>query len=142
MLPTDAPETVAWRLAQPDEIPGGATTVANRARKAGWTLLVGYARGPWVTAKDDETEEEAGIAEVITVQGRRRGARFRATWHRKLWTSDDSYKFAGATIDPAIRGEVAATKAKKDRSPEHLGAETLGGLKNSKTLNDYLKETS
>lgn len=144
MLPTDAPEVVAWRLAQADEIPRGASTVANAARKAGWTVLVGYSRGPWMTASGDDDEEGAGICETITVQGRKTPQRFRAIWQRKLWTKDGAegaYKFAGAQIWPAVKGEVVATKSKKDRHPEHLGAETIGGLKNSKTLNDYLKET-
>lgn len=144
MLPTDAPEIVEWRLAQKDEIPRGAQTVANTALKNGWTVLIGYSRGPWVTASDDEDADQADvkICEMVTVQGRKLGQRFRANWHRKLWTKDPEYGYAGAQMDPPVAGEVVASKAKKDRHPEHLGAATIGGLKNSKTLNDYLKETT
>jgi hypothetical protein len=149
MLPTDLAEVVAWRLAESDEIPRGATTVANAARKAGWNnVRIGFARMSWVTADGDDepdTSEDAktSLVEMISVQGRRGGRAFRANWHRKLWTKDGAngdYKFAGAQMWPAIEGEVIATKAKKDRHPEHLGDKTIGGLKNSKTLNDYLKQ--
>lgn len=141
-MPDDAAEIIAWRLAESGEVPGGATAVANRARKAEFAVRIYYTRGPWVTNKELDDEEEAGICEMIAVTGRLHDRRFRATWHRKLWTKDDAYKFAGAQIWPAREGEVVASKAKKDRSPEHLGAATVGGLKNSKTLNDYLKETT
>jgi hypothetical protein len=143
VLPSDAPKIVEWRLAQKDEIPRGAQTVANTARKNGWTVLVGYARGPWVTSADDDDDADPAdvkICEMVTVQGRKAGQRFRANWHRKLWTKDPAYGFAGAQMDPPVAGEVVTTKAKKDRHPEHLGEKTVGGLKNSKTLNTYLKE--
>jgi hypothetical protein len=143
MLPNDAPKVVEWRLAQPDEIPRGATTVANAARKAGWTVLVGYSRGPWLTTADEDEDADPAdvkICEMITVQGRKLGKRFRVNWHRKLWTKDAEYKFAGGMTDPPVEGEVVATKAKKDRHPEHLGDKTVGGLKNSKTMNAYIRE--
>ena len=140
----DATKTIPWRAAKPDETPRGATTVANAARKAGWTVVVGFASGPWLKADDDEDDADEQIVQMVFVHGWRSGSWFRATWQCKLWTKageDGSYTFAGAQIFPPVKGEVIATKAKKDRHPEHLGAETLGGLKNSKTLNDYLKET-
>jgi hypothetical protein len=136
-------EIVHWRTAEPDEVPGGAKTVANAAHKAGFAVRLYFSRGPWVNAKEPGEDEETGICEMIAVTGRLHERRFRASWHRKLWTKDGAegkYKFAGAQIWPPRRGEPVATKAKKDRHPEHLGAETVGGLKNSKTLNDYLKE--
>lgn len=145
-MPDAAAEVVEWRSAELDEIPRGATTVANAARKAGWEVRVGYSRGPWVTGSDDEEDDtvEVKVCEMVTVQGRRDSDSFRANWHRKLWTKDGaegSYKFAGAQMHPPIEGEVVATKAKKDRHPEHLGDKTVGGLKNSATLNSYVKET-
>lgn len=143
-MPDAVAEAVDWRPAEPDETPRGATTVANAARKAGWEVRIGYARGPWMTGDDEEDETvEVKICEMVTVQGRRDGKKFRANWHRKLWTKDGAngdYKFAGAQMSPPVRGEVVATKAKKDRHPEHLGVETIGGLKNSATLNAYIKE--
>jgi hypothetical protein len=141
-------EVVDWRIAEPGEIPRGATTVANAARKNGWEVRIGYARGPWMTTADDDEDTDpldAKVCEMISVQGRRGGQRFRANWHRKLWTKDGAngdYKFAGAQMQPPVAGEVVATKAKKDRHPEHLGAKTVGGLKNSAALNAYVKETT
>lgn len=140
-------EVVAWRTAESIETPRGATTVANAARKAGWEVRIGYSRGPWMSGSDDDEETDpldAKICEMISVQGRRDGKKFRANWHRKLWTKDGAngdYKFAGAQMSPPVEGEVVATKAKKDRHPEHLGDKTVGGLKNSATLNRYVKET-
>lgn len=150
MLPTDLAETFGWRTAYDAEVTRGATTVANRARKAGWEVRVMFCRVPWVTADGDDepdTAEDAktSLVEMISVQGRLGKRKFHANWHRKLWTKageTGDFTFAGAQIWPAIKGEVITTKAKKDRHPEHLGAETVGGLKNSKTLNDYLKEVS
>lgn len=144
-MPDADAEIVHWRPAEPDETPRGATTVANAARKAGFAVRAYYSRGPWVNSKDTDEDEEAGICEMIAVTGRLHERRFRATWHRKLWTKDGAngdYKFAGAQLWPAHAGEVVSTKAKKERHPEHLGAATIGGLKNSKTLNTYLKETA
>jgi hypothetical protein len=145
-MPDDAPEKVDWRIAEPDETPRGAQTVANAARKNGWEVRIGYARGPWLKGDDDEEDVDpldAKICEMITVQGRKDGKKFRANWHRKLWTKDGAngdYKYAGAQMSPPVAGEVVASKAKKDRHPEHLGEATVGGLKNSKTLNTYVKE--
>lgn len=144
-MPDAAAETVDWRPATPEETPRGATTVANAARKAGWEVKIGFARGPWLGSDDEDEVDPADVkvCEMITVQGRRPGQRFRANWHRKLWTKDGAagdYKFAGAQMSPPVEGEVVATKAKKDRHPEHLGAKTVGGLKNSATLNRYVKE--
>ena len=145
LVPDDTPEVVSWREATAKETPRGAATIANAARKAGWDVVVGYARGPWMTGKESEDDEvEAGICEYITVQGRKPGTeRFRAVWHRKLWTKDGAagdYKFAGGCTWPAIKGAMFATKAKKDQHPENIGAETVGGLKNSKTINAYIKQ--
>lgn len=146
-MPIDFAAIVPWRAAEPDETPGGAKAVANAARKAGFAVRAYYSRGPWVSGKDDDedapAEDDVQICEMIAVTGRLHERRFRATWHRKLWTKDGAdgkYKFAGAQLWPAVEGEVVATKAKKDRHPEHLGAKTVGGLKNSATLNSYIKE--
>lgn len=135
---------VEWREATADEIPGGAKAVANAARKNGWDVRVGFARGPWVAGEeDDETDEsELKVIQMVTVQGRRGNQRFRANWHCKLWTkdgADQKYVFAGAQIHPPVEGEVVASKAKKDRHPEHLGERTVGGLKNSKAMNAFIK---
>lgn len=150
MLSTDLAETFGWRTAVDEEVPRGAKTVANAARKAGWKVRITVCRVPWLTADGDDepdTSEDAktSLVEMIAVAGRRGDQKFRATWHLKLWTKaaeDRTFSYAGAQIFPPIAGEVIATKAKKDRHPEHLGATTVGGLKNSKTLNDYLKETA
>jgi hypothetical protein len=144
-MPDDATATVHWRAAEPDETPRGATTVANAARKAGFAVRIYFSRGPWITAKDADEDEESGICEMIAVTGRLHDRRFRASWHRKLWTKDGAegaYKFAGAQLWPATTGEVVSTKAKKDRHPESLGDQTVGGLKNAATLNRYIKEES
>lgn len=146
-MPNADAEVVHWRAAEPVETPRGATTVANSARKAGYAVRIYYSRGPWVSATDDDEEIDSldvKVCEMIAVTGRLHDRRFRATWHRRLWTKDGAdgkFLFAGAQIWPPHAGEVVSSKAKKDRNPEHLGAETVGGLKNSKTLNDYLKET-
>lgn len=132
----DTPETIHWRVAEPDETPRGATTVANAARKAGFAVRIYYSRGPWVTAKELGEDEEAGICEMIAVTGRLGDRRFRATWHSKLWTKEAKYMFAGAQIWPPVEGATLPTK-----HPESLGDKTVGGLKNSKTLTTYLKET-
>lgn len=140
-MPDDAPANVDWRLAHDHEIPRGAATVANAARKAGWTVLVGFARGPWIAGDDDEdaAPEDVKICEMVTVQGRRGRKKFRVTWRNKLWTQAE-YQFTGGQTHPPIEGEVVATKAKKDRHPEHLGDKTIGGLKNSKTMNAFIRE--
>jgi hypothetical protein len=140
-MPIILAEIIPWRTAKPEEIPRGAEAVAKRARKAGWKVSVSFMRVPWLTA--DEDDESSGLVETVMVHGLKDEKKFRATWICRLWTKDGddrTFKFAGAQIWPAIEGEVVATKAKKDRNPEHLGAKTVGGLKNSKTLNDYLKE--
>lgn len=141
----DLAEIVGWRTALGDEIPRGAQTVANRAVKSGWSVRIMFSRVPWLTADGEEQEgdeDNSGLVQTISVQGRRGDAKFHANWRLKLWTKDDAYKFAGAAMWPPIEGECIATKAKATRHPEHLGAKTVGGLKNSKTLNDYLKETT
>lgn len=146
-MPDEALAPVGWRTAYADEIPGGAAAVAKRAEKAGWKVRVGFARGPWLTGNEDDEEEstdEVKICQMVSVQGRKGEQKFHANWHCKLWTkpgAEGKYTFAGAWMWPAIAGEPFSTKAKKDRHPENAGAATVGGLKNSKTLNDYLKES-
>jgi hypothetical protein len=144
-VPIDLAEVVGFRTANADEVPGSAAAVAKRAEKSGWKVRTSFARLPWITADSDPTEEpdEGGLVQVVVVAGHKNGRKFSARWHCKLWTKDGAegaYKFAGCQIWPPIAGEVITTKAKKDRHPEHLGAATIGGLKNSKTMNDYLKE--
>lgn len=135
-MPDADAEIVHWRSAEPDETPRGATTVANAARKAGFAVRAYYSRGPWVTNKELGEDEEAGICEMIAITGRLNERRFRATWHRKLWTKAATYGFAGAQIWPPREGATLPTK-----HPESPGDKTIGGLKNSKTLNTYLKES-
>jgi hypothetical protein len=143
---------VRWRPARPGEIPGGAAAVIKTARKHGWDVQVGYARGPWQSrgraalidpatgAVDDSEEGEdatgtdsAGkvpaIYEVIAVHARRGDQRVAATWTRKPWTKpgrEGKYQFGAV---PGVGGAHIW--------PPHDG----GGLHNSKTLTDYLKET-
>lgn len=168
MLPPDSPAPVSWRLADKDEIPRGATSIANAARKTGWTVLVGYSCQPWMNndgetkmfnpnklteAEEDEESEiseqvatdlEVAYAEAIYVAGRRDGHGFYAKWYRKLWTKpgreEGKYIFSGARMIPGIVGAVASPKAKKDLHPENIGPDTVGGLKNSDTLKNYLKQ--
>lgn len=130
---------VYWRLAEPGEIPRGATTVLNAAIKAGWDVRAGYMRGVWptsrgpklvdptkLTAADDEDEEDAvstgkyfpGVYQAISLQGRKDGRRFRAWWYWKRWTKETNYKFVGSQLWPGI-GQ--------------------GGLHNSKALTSYIK---
>lgn len=150
-MPDDAPEILGWRTAYAEEVPRGATTVANAARKTGWEVRIMFARVPWLNADgEDKTLEEEGveigaaIVQMISVQGRRAGAKFHANWHCKLWTKpgreEGTYGFAGARMWPAREGALFSTKAKKAQHPESLGDKTVGGLKNSKTLTNYLKE--
>lgn len=152
-MPDDDAQDVGWRTAYPDEIPGGATAVANKARKAGWDVRVGFARGPWIGSDGDDkttTAEEGAapvvaICQMISVQGRLGEKKFHANWHCKLWTKpgqEGKYAFAGAMMWPPVKGPMFSTKAKKDRHPESLEDATIGGLKNSATLNAYLKETT
>jgi hypothetical protein len=137
------PPEVPARPAEPDEIPRGATTVTNTARKNGWDVQVTYARGPWITSaglklivpgriEEDEEDDDGdtdsaadkvpAIYDSIAVRARRGAQRVAATWIRKPWTKAGAaggFTFAGAHI-----------------RPRHLN----GGLHNSKTLNAYLKE--
>jgi hypothetical protein len=141
-MPIHLTEVVGWRTAKPDEIPGGAAAIAKKAEKSGWKVSVSFMRVPWLTADEDD-DADAGLVEVIAVHGRKDGKKFRATWHCKLWTKAGdtrSFSFFGAAMWPPIEGEVIASKGKKDRNPEHLGDKTVGGLKNSKVLNTFLKE--
>lgn len=152
-MPDALTEATGWRIAYAEEIPAGSTAVANKARKAGWDVLVGYACGPWIGSDgDDKTtvaEEGAApvvaICQMISVQGRLGEKKFNANWHCKLWTKpgqEGKYAFAGAMMWPPVAGPMFSTKAKKDQHPESLGDATIGGLKNSATLNAYLKETT
>lgn len=137
---------VDWREAAPEEIPGGAARVMKAAEKAGWEVRAGFARGPWVKVEDEDAEVDGAAEEqvvaMITIQGRRGDQSFRANWQAKLWTKagQDGYSFTGATMSPPIKGPIASSKARKDWHPESLGDETIGGLKNSKTLSAYVKE--
>lgn len=146
-MPDGAVETTGWRTAYDVEVPGGAAAVAKRAEKLGWRVRTMFCRVPWLTAGDDDegSIEDVQIVEMVSVQGRKGERKFHANWHRKLWTKpgqEGEFKFAGARMWPAIPGAVVATKAKKDRHPENIEDATVGGLKNSKTLNTYLKETT
>lgn len=138
-------DTVEWRPATPEEIPGGAARIAKAAEKAGWEVRAGFCRGRWLAGGDDDEADDAAeeqVVEMITIQGRRGDQIFRANWRAKLWTKagQDGYSFVGATMSPPVAGPIASSKARKDWHPESLGDATIGGLKNSKTLSAYIKE--
>lgn len=79
-LPDDPAEKVGWRLAEPGEIPRGATTIINLARKGDWKISVAYSRLPWMNSdgsikmydpnklgddNDDEPEVDPDADEVV-----------------------------------------------------------------------------
>jgi hypothetical protein len=118
--PTIPPPEIPARAAAEGEIPVGAKRVVNLARKAGWEVLVTFARGPWVTGKglllvstdegtgdDDEAgagaEKVPAVVESIAVRAGRDGQRVAATWIRKPWTgpgAEGKYVFQSAHIWP------------------------------------------
>lgn len=85
--PMPAPECPA-RPARPDEIPKGAATVINRARRCGWDVSVSYARGPWLQA--DGTWH---VLSSILVRARRGAQRWAAIWVDKHWLKQAGYKY-------------------------------------------------
>jgi hypothetical protein len=109
--------TVPCRDALPEEIPGGAQQVINRATKHGWDVRTTFAQGPHY----DEHGKYVGQVDSIAVRASRDGRRFAATWIRKPWTkagSSGTFEFQGAHI-----------------WPRHLE----GGMHDSTTLTAYTK---
>lgn len=106
LLRREAPQAVSTRIPEPEvarvlvelddeRVPGGARTIARKAVKHGWKVLVSYARGPERVQSAQEAEEGDLIryaqADSILVRGHRlssTGQRqsFAASWIRKPWT--------------------------------------------------------
>lgn len=74
--PHPEPE-VRVRPAQPDEIPRGARTLENAARKAGWWTSAQYARGTTKYANG----KPGKVVDQLTLLGQTGWAYFVAWWH-------------------------------------------------------------
>lgn len=88
-----APE-VRGRPAEKSEVPRGAATVINAARKAGWDVEVSYARGPWLNA--DGTPAYIVDSIVVRLLLPATGQRAAATWVRKPTGDAEAYTFSSA----------------------------------------------
>lgn len=79
-----APEHPAELIDPKDKrINTGAKTVINRFIKAGWTVEVSYARGPWIMTRAWH------VCDSILVRARRGEQRAAAQWIRKEWLEQD-----------------------------------------------------
>jgi len=83
------------------QLPGGARTVINAARKTGWEISASYARGAWLHSA---TWTPTAIVNHVQVRLRRGTQRAVATWRTK---PDGTYEFKTAwawdTTVPARR---------------------------------------
>lgn len=84
---------VRARPASDDEVPRGARTVINLARKAGWDCTATYARGPWLDADGVNVPYVVDSIVVRFAKGEQRAA---ATWIRKPTGDPDAYEFSSA----------------------------------------------
>lgn len=104
-----APE-VPGRAAEKHEVPRGAVTLGNAARKAGWEVEVRYARGPWL----DASGEFAYVVDSVLLRMRHPadGQRAAATWVRKPTGDAEKYAYSAGHW----RGELGLLKSDELRA--------------------------
>lgn len=106
------PPNVACRLADPAEVPRGASALARAAERAGWSVRVTYARGTRLGASGKPL---GGPVDSICVRGRRDGEHFAATWVAlqpgKYTGESVLYLRAGAFVRLGLRSLAERVKA-------------------------------
>jgi len=74
------------------QLPGGARTVVNAARKTGWTISATYARGPWMHSSYWTPTRTVDHVALRLSRGDQRAV---ATWRTK---ADGTYEFKTAWV--------------------------------------------
>lgn len=88
-----------------EELPGGARTVRNAARAAGWTITrATYARGPWPHATQDAA---TGIVDTVVLTLRRGPQRVTALW------KNNSFEWALVWLKPGRESHRVNSKVMK-----------------------------